>query len=67
MTTLEAKLMDQATAIHDRIFPCSSRNGFEHCFTQEQGKLCFWYNTEDESTHLLIADELGRIVQTMPN
>ncbi|HMD69188.1 MAG TPA: hypothetical protein VKF42_09955 [Chitinivibrionales bacterium] len=67
MTTLEAKLMDQATAIHDRIFPCSSRNGFEHCFTRDEGKVCFWYNTEDQSTHLLVADELDMIEQMMPN
>jgi|GEM_PF-1625592 hypothetical protein len=66
MTDLETKLMKRAAAIHDRIFPCASQHGFDQCFTREEGKLYFWYNTGDDSTHLLVADALGRIEQAVP-
>jgi hypothetical protein len=66
MTTLEAKLMDQATAIHDKIFPCSATKEFEQCFTRDEGKLCFWYNTRDQSTHMVVAD-LGQQEEKVAN
>jgi hypothetical protein len=25
----------------------------DECFTVEDDRLCFWFNTEDESTHVL--------------
>jgi hypothetical protein len=56
MTELEAKLMSQANAIHDKIFPCASRKEFDYCFTRENDQLFFWYNTEDQSTHMIAAD-----------
>jgi hypothetical protein len=56
MNELEAKLLRQANAIHDKIFPCASRKEFKYCFTRENDQLFFWYNTEDQSTHVIAAD-----------
>jgi len=67
MTELELRLVGQAEAIHEKIFPCPTRKEFDQCFTRDRGKLCFWYNTEDQSTHLLVADEPGRVVERMAN
>ncbi len=66
MTELETKLLGQAAAMHDKIFPCTATNEFEQCFTRDEGKLCFWYNTADQSTHMVVAD-LGRYAENMPN
>jgi len=56
MTEIEEKLLLKANEMHARIFPCPPRNDFKHCFTRENNKLFFWYNTEDKSTHVLTAD-----------
>jgi hypothetical protein len=67
MTDLEKALMSKASEMHKKIYPCSSMRQFEQCFTRDRGKVCFWYNTEDQSTHLLVADEPGRVVERMSN
>jgi hypothetical protein len=66
MTELEKNLLSQANEMHSKIFPCAARKEFAQCFTMDRGKLCFWYNTEDQSTHLLVAD-VGQVEERMPN
>jgi hypothetical protein len=56
MTEVEERLVNQAAALHAAIFPCPSRGEFEHCFTWDKEKVYFWYNTEDQSTHVISAD-----------
>jgi hypothetical protein len=56
MTDLEEMLVHKANEKHTQIYPCPPRNDFEQCFTREKNRLFFWYNTEDQSTHVLTAD-----------
>jgi hypothetical protein len=56
MTDLEEKLIRQAHEKHNQIFPCPTKWGLEHCFTRDKDKVYFWYNTKDQSTHVVSAD-----------
>jgi len=46
-------LILQATEKHSTIYPCSNKSAFDECFTHDCDRLIFWYNTEDNSTHVL--------------
>lgn len=50
----EEKLVKKAKEIYKFITPCGSKTSFDDCFTEYGDKLFFWFDTEDESTHLLI-------------
>ncbi len=52
----EEKLLKQAQDIYKFITPCGTKQSFDECFTEYGDKLFFWFDTEDESTHLLIED-----------
>jgi hypothetical protein len=55
MGELERKLIQQALKKHQKIFPCSRKGGFKSSFTHEKGRVLFWYNTNDQSTHVISA------------
>jgi hypothetical protein len=38
----------------DGITPCTSKSSLHDCFTVENGRVIFWYNTPDGSTHTII-------------
>jgi len=65
MTELEEQLIKKACERHKKIFPCRHRSGFEHCFTRDNEKVYFWFNTEDQSTHVIAADAQGVISSNM--
>jgi hypothetical protein len=52
-------LIDRAREKYGRIQPCSSRQDLADSFTEEEGQLHFWFNTEDGNTRVLIE---GRLV-----
>ena len=54
MTELEKSLVTKASEKHAAIFPCVPKK--EHCFTHDKEKVYFWYNTMDQSTHMVYAD-----------
>lgn len=47
-------MIEQALQQHSIIFPCGDRNDFTECFTQCNDHLVFWYNTADNSTHVMM-------------
>jgi hypothetical protein len=53
MGSLEDSLVRKALRRHKRIVPVG-RNG-RSCFTRAMGRLYFWYNTADNSTHVVAA------------
>jgi hypothetical protein len=55
MGELEQKLIKKAMQKHKKIFPCARRGNFDRCFTREDDRLLFWYNTTDKSTHVISA------------
>ena len=56
MTDLEQSLIRKASEMHVNIYPCTQRADFEHCFTRDSERVYFWFNTEDNSTHIVMAD-----------
>lgn len=57
MGQIEQKLIKQATRKHKKIFPCAHKENLDECFTKDNGRIMFWFNTEDQSTHVISADE----------
>ena len=56
MNEIKRKMIETAWRKHRTIYPCGTRRSFDECFTKEQNDLIFWYNTEDQSTHLLVQE-----------
>ncbi len=46
-------LIRHAFKIHKTIFPCGRSNLFSESFTIENEILVFWFNTDDETTHVI--------------
>ena len=53
----EKKLYKRAKEIYKHITPCGSKKDFSECFTKYENKIFFWFDTEDDSTHLLIEEQ----------
>lgn len=58
----EKKLIARALGKHERIFPCAQKQCMTDCFTEIGDQLFFWFNTEDNSTHVITENisELSR-------
>lgn len=56
MNQIKQKLIETALQRHEKIYPCISRRTLDECFTLEGGRVLFWFNTEDHSTHIISAD-----------
>jgi hypothetical protein len=65
MSELELRLIRLATKKHTKIYPCAHKVHFEDCFTRYENQIFFWYNTEDQSTHVLTAQMEDHLVQHM--
>ena len=46
-------LIKDARKKHGKIYPCGSKKSFGDCFTVQDNKLYFWFDTPDRSTHVL--------------
>jgi hypothetical protein len=46
-------MIRQAEKEYDRIYPCAMKKNLRDCFTVEEDRLYFWFNTADETTHVL--------------
>lgn len=55
MSAIKTNLIEKALNLHKRIYPCRGRYSLEDCFTFEKGRVIFWFNTDDHSTHMLVA------------
>ncbi|HEX7510871.1 MAG TPA: hypothetical protein VF335_06195 [Chitinivibrionales bacterium] len=53
MGSLEKELIKRAKTEYKKIFPCSHRRKLEECITRDKEYVYLWFNTEDESTHVL--------------
>jgi hypothetical protein len=53
MGDVQLELIQMAIDKHKRIFPCGNAAVLGECFTTTEDRVLFWYNTEDDSTHLL--------------
>ncbi len=53
MEKLKQGLIQKAKSKYGTIYPCGNTELFSDCFTKYNKKVQFWFNTEDESTHLV--------------
>lgn len=53
MNNVKLKLIERAINEYGKIYPCNNNGMLNDCFTEEKEKVLFWFNTEDNSTHLL--------------
>jgi hypothetical protein len=56
MSALQKQLIERAREAYPQIFPCTSKQSFDECFTIFGTKCLFWFNTADNSTHMLVAE-----------
>ena len=56
MSALQKQLIENALETYQQIFPCASKRSFDECFTILGTKCLFWFNTADNSTHMLVAE-----------
>jgi len=52
MSNTQLRLVDIAKEKYGAIYPCGGTRGWEDCFTRCQGRVIFWFNSEDNSTHI---------------
>lgn len=53
MSDEQRRLIVKALAKYGAIYPCFGKSGFDECFTAEFGILIFWFNSTDNSTHVV--------------
>jgi hypothetical protein len=60
MNKTKQRLIKKAKKTYKQIYPCGARSSLSDCFTaiDDGRKVVFWFNTEDESTHVLV-DEVA--------
>ncbi|MBN2038271.1 MAG: hypothetical protein JW768_16140 [Chitinispirillaceae bacterium] len=56
MNELKQKLILRAKKQYKQIYPCSSKKSIRDCFTVENDRMIFWFNTADETTHILMQE-----------
>jgi hypothetical protein len=53
MNEIHEKLISKAIEMYQEIRPCSVNLSLGDCSTREGNTIVFWFNTADESTHIL--------------
>lgn len=53
MNELKLHMIKQAQELFQEIHPCSNKSELVECFTTEGNVLMFWFNTNDQSTHVM--------------
>ncbi|MBN1307991.1 MAG: hypothetical protein JXA18_08750 [Chitinispirillaceae bacterium] len=53
MNDLKHTMISKAVEIYTDIYPVITKYDLRDCFTTEGNELVFWFNTADESTHVL--------------
>lgn len=55
--------MHLAIEMYGDITPCPNKETFEKSFTIHGGKIIFWFNTKDGSTHAVYSTQIGQTEQ----
>jgi hypothetical protein len=56
MNALKKSMIKKARSRFKRILPCGRRRKLKECFTVEKDRMFFWFNTQDQSTHVLCTE-----------
>jgi hypothetical protein len=55
---IQEALIEKARKEHKNIKPCGTKESLEDCFTYDLDKVLFWFNVEDDTTRVLMHDNL---------
>lgn len=64
MENAEKMLVVEAQKRNAVIKPLDGCNSLESCFTREGNRIIFWFLTQDDSSHVLIADAGNDVIET---
>ena len=53
MSKYKHDLIRKAVNRYEKIFPCGTKSDFSECFTEYKNTLFLWFNTKDNSTHVI--------------
>ena len=53
-------MLRKAIAQYQEIYPTVGKASFAECFSIDEGALIFWFNTGDNSTHIMV-QSIGHI------
>ncbi len=57
---LKKQLIEKAEKLYGKIYPCVNKPTLEECFTTApDDALVLWFNTEDNSTHMVASDNVA--------
>ncbi len=57
MNAIKRIMIKKAESRFKKILPCGQKRNLDECFTLEKGRVLFWFNTEDKSTHLVCSEK----------
>jgi len=55
MNQMKEEMIRRAQETYREILPCTTKKDLTDCFTTEEGRICFWFNTADKTTHMITA------------
>lgn len=56
MEKTKTKLINEARQRYRAISPCGRRSNIAECFSVMENCLILWFNTDDNSTHVVVAE-----------
>lgn len=60
MDKRKQQLIKKAEKIWGKIYPCINKSTLDECFTiAANDALILWFNTEDNSTHMIASDNVA--------
>ncbi len=60
MEELKKQLIKRAEEAYGKIYPCINKSSLDECFTMtKEDGLILWFNTKDNSTHLISSDKIN--------
>ncbi len=60
MDERKKQLIKKAKKLFGKIYPCVNKSSLDECFTKVAGDaLILWFNTEDQSTHMLASEDVA--------
>lgn len=62
MNELKKRMISQAKSVYKNIYPCGDKKNLQECFTVMDNRLVFWFNTEDDSTHLITSPSSDELI-----
>jgi hypothetical protein len=60
MSEQKKRLIEKAGRKYGRLSPCGGRKSLDECFTHHGEALLFWFNTDENTTHVEVGETAGQ-------